>query len=590
MLNTQSDRLDYRELLAAPLGYQVDFAVGTTYSLDLQTLTAVCAILGLDVDVDSIIAESPPHMLEAIRRAGSKLLVFCQSGQITAPEKLNKLLPLLEDCVVEINLKNGKSFHPKIWFVRYKAKNKPDRFRLIVLSRNLTFDRSWDMALSLDSVSEAEQALEKSESTGENMRAFLVWLYKRVRGYNRQLAEKRKWLRSMAEVIANIEWCHAGKIFTKFDFIPYGIGVPSTDNLFKRYNKMLVISPFLSKGIIDEFARNRLMDSDCTLITRKSELPKLNTDLLSTFSTYTLRDEVIDGEDALSESDNVSSQDIHAKLYLRTLRSQSELYIGSANATNSAFYGGNVECLVALKGYQRYCNVDKLKADLGLLGDERTCAFAKVEPFDYPQGSDDLIHSRIEQAIRQFAALKKRATVKGVGPYQVFVEITPFTSNVALTLSPLMQPHRQPICDTMLFPDLQLQNVSEWYEVTAECEGLSLCRVVKIRTDGIPDERSAAIFSSLITTQGTFLAYVAFLLSDDHLSAYLENFAKGLGSFQPEFKQFDTPVLYERMLQVAAHNPERLYEIREVMALLSEEIIPQEFVALFEQFAKVVKK
>ena len=170
MLNAQSDRIDYRELLSPPPSYKVSFAVGTTYSLDLETLTAVCAIVGLNVEADTELTQSPLHMLEAIRRASGKLLIFCQSGQIKMPDKPNKLLPLLENCVSEVCLRNKRSFHPKTWFLKFKADGLPDKYRLIVMSRNLTFDRSWDVALRLDSAVRGEMFIEQDESTGEAMR------------------------------------------------------------------------------------------------------------------------------------------------------------------------------------------------------------------------------------------------------------------------------------------------------------------------------------------------------------------------------------------------------------------------------------
>ena len=39
MLNPENDRLDYGKILTPPGGYSLDFAVGTTYSLDLDALT-----------------------------------------------------------------------------------------------------------------------------------------------------------------------------------------------------------------------------------------------------------------------------------------------------------------------------------------------------------------------------------------------------------------------------------------------------------------------------------------------------------------------------------------------------------------------
>lgn len=47
------DRINYGEVLMPPVGYKLERAVGTTYSLDLETLTAVSIALGLIEDTDS---------------------------------------------------------------------------------------------------------------------------------------------------------------------------------------------------------------------------------------------------------------------------------------------------------------------------------------------------------------------------------------------------------------------------------------------------------------------------------------------------------------------------------------------------------
>jgi len=42
------------------------------------------------------------------------------------------------------------TFHPKVWILRYEPDDLPAKYRVIVLSRNLTYDRSWDIAAQLD--------------------------------------------------------------------------------------------------------------------------------------------------------------------------------------------------------------------------------------------------------------------------------------------------------------------------------------------------------------------------------------------------------------------------------------------------------
>lgn len=44
--DSNRDRTDYSGILMPPDGYRLDRAVGTTYSLDLEALTAVAICLG----------------------------------------------------------------------------------------------------------------------------------------------------------------------------------------------------------------------------------------------------------------------------------------------------------------------------------------------------------------------------------------------------------------------------------------------------------------------------------------------------------------------------------------------------------------
>jgi HKD family nuclease len=589
MLNAQSDRVDYRELLSPPLDYKIDFAVATTYSLDLETLTATCAIVGLNVEADAELTESPLHVLEAIRRASGKLLIFCQSGQIKTPDQPNKLLPLLENSVCEVSLKNKRSFHPKTWFVKFTADGLPDKYRLVVMSRNLTFDRSWDVALCLDSANKGEATLKKGDGTNAALNGFLQYLYKNTSAHTDQLKTKRRQLGKLAGEMPKVKWRSLGREFEGFTFIPYGIGMPAADHLSETFHKLFVISPFLSKSVIEGFAKNRLTDPDCTLITRKSELSKLNTELLTAFHTYTIKDNVVDGEERISETGDFKTQDIHAKVYLRTKYSDSELYIGSANASYHAFQGGNVECLICLWGKQRYLNVDKLKQDLFGM-DEKANPFEQVEPREYNADNEDEIVHALEEVVREFCALKKSAVVTAEkDSFAIAVSMKPLESEVKLTLSPLMKGNCLPVSESMRFTGLRLRDLSEWYIVKAKKNGKEVSRVLKIPTAGIPKNRDSAVFSDIVKDKNAFLNYIAFLLSDDFLAAFLESVKKGAGNFKFLNMSYDTPILYERMLKAAASDTGSLQEIREIIELANDHIVPPDFLRLYEQFEKAVK-
>lgn len=155
MLNPNNDRVDYGEILAPPADSFLDFAVGTTYSLDLDALVGASLALGLSAETDSELMQNPVFLLEALRSVGGKVALFCEGGQIHTPNRANELYILLEKMVFSVNIRKKSStgypsFHPKFWLIRYVNKSLEFIYRVVVLSRNMTFDHSWDVCYFMD--------------------------------------------------------------------------------------------------------------------------------------------------------------------------------------------------------------------------------------------------------------------------------------------------------------------------------------------------------------------------------------------------------------------------------------------------------
>ena len=124
--------------------------MAATYSLDLNTLLSIPIALFYAQTLEGIGSGERIQLLEAIKRCPDVLRVYHQQGRISVPKKHNRLYGLLESCVIGIPPKGVfSSFHPKVWVLRYEAEEESIRYRVIVLSRNLTYDRSWDIATSL---------------------------------------------------------------------------------------------------------------------------------------------------------------------------------------------------------------------------------------------------------------------------------------------------------------------------------------------------------------------------------------------------------------------------------------------------------
>ena len=154
--SSAKDRINYGESLMPPTGYRLERAVGTTYSLDFETLTAIAISLGLIEDTDSELVNNPISMLNALQKVSDKIVVFCEAGQIKCPGKSNKLFLMLEKMIAPVTLPFDKkthgygAFHPKTWLLEYVNREGNKSYRFAIMSRNLTFDHSWDVACALD--------------------------------------------------------------------------------------------------------------------------------------------------------------------------------------------------------------------------------------------------------------------------------------------------------------------------------------------------------------------------------------------------------------------------------------------------------
>src|SRR6266536_1505685 len=98
--------------------------------------------------------------LEALRRYADRITVFCQKGHISVPRSHERFFAYLEQSIVEVPAPHDLfTFQPKVWVLRYlphDGKSAP-LYRCICLSRNLTYDRSWDTVLVLDGAVGGEQ-------------------------------------------------------------------------------------------------------------------------------------------------------------------------------------------------------------------------------------------------------------------------------------------------------------------------------------------------------------------------------------------------------------------------------------------------
>ena len=343
----------YTEALMPPPGYVFDQAIGTTYSLDPTTILSVPVHLALagrresgDADVLAL--------LERLRRVADRMTVYVQRGRMLVPHGQHVLYGLLEPMVVEVTSPGGGAFHPKLWILRFVMPGDDQALlRALVLSRNLTGDRSWDLSLRPE-----------GEPRG------------RVRAANRARADLVRDLPDLAlGAMSDAKQAQAERIADEVRRTDWTVPEPFDSLRFhvirgKRWRpvpsrRLAVISPFLAEEALSELARTT--DEPVALVSRPETLGAMKSDPATIFERVLVLDDAAeseDGEDA-TERDMMG---LHAKAYLAEDGGEIHLYVGSAKATSAALVAGrNVELLAELTGRRhRGGGVDAILGEEGL--------------------------------------------------------------------------------------------------------------------------------------------------------------------------------------------------------------------------------
>jgi len=581
MLRLRHDRQDYEQLLSPPLGYETEFAVGTTYSMDMQALLGVCLALGLSASVDHNENDAPMLSFESIRRMMGKLIIFYDTSHLMAPKKENQLFILMEKIVFDVAIPH-QAFHPKLWVVKYSNQSGESLYRCVVMSRNLTFDRSWDVVA----------CLEGTTKDGLHNNGPLVDFLGVLGDFGKKKfapEAKLSALLNLGKEIGKVEFNLEDSPFSSYQFCPFGIPNHGKfeSKLFDPCQQMLVISPFLSSNVVDELGKATLSGSKKSiLITRKDELLKINKKLVRRFDFYSVSDDVCDAEFGISEGDesDAKTQEIHAKLYFKDNGSnESDLYLGSLNASFSAL-NGNIELLLRLMINNDSMTIKSLKRDLF----EEKDIFQQVTNLGETENIENDTQS-LETCIQDICHSSPSASLSFVGDYYTaevdFKQSFTCEDIVMIKISPFQRCDLvQDYSKSLVFRGLTLADLSEFYilEVCHRQKGSTpLRRIIKIRTDNMPLERDKAIVNNIIKDKDHFYLLIGYILGD-HVSEYDSIISPKSKSINREWQVMLGSGIYEKLLYIASHEPQKLDEISQLIDLVKgENKIPDGFQDLF---------
>jgi hypothetical protein len=601
LLTLENDRLDYGGQLRAPPGYALHSAIATTFSLDLETLAAASLALTLDQTLEEEeegeLSAERVALLESIDQLQKRLMVFYQRGNIKMPGKFNRLFTLLEPLLVPVVALEGAdgafaSFHPKVWLLRFSALDEDgaDRWRLLVLSRNLTFDRSWDLAVSIDG---------ETTRKGNGDPRLLAFLRSLAQDPH-LIAEIEVW----CDTLGHVAWTAPDQFDPAFEVLPGFHGDEKTASvpldLPDKLGDLLVVSPFLDadeQSMLAELASRTRDNARRTLISRGDTLDKVGRNVLDSWDCLSLSERVVDGEER-HENRAPMQQNIHAKLVVAKYGTQAIWHVGSANMTNAAF--GKPGKLASPRNRELMLRLTGKNGKIGpnaLLEAWKTSnAFHKHEFREAGPASpeEDSAMRRAVHALSSAAwLLHVKEDQSEPGRFDLRLDMQPESAAVRLptdyeaTVRLLCRDDPRTLGASMAWTGVSLTDISAFLPVEiVSPKGVRKRFVVQAALSvDLLERRKGALFRDIVGDGRKLLRYLELIL---HLDPSRTDWSRadGKGQGADVFGLDGKGALYEQLLRAASRAPRRMSRAIDIYQRIRAEVetLPEGLDALFDSF------
>ena len=645
MLEMDEGRISFAESLRPPAGYRTAFVVGTTYTLDLRALLGICIPLGLGFEPEALDNINPVSLFAALQELQGKMVVFCDKGHINADiggdARSQGLAILLEDMIHQVHVNkrhpNRKrrydglsSFHPKVWVSEYEPVSGKGHhcYRLIVMSRNLTFDTSWDAAIAIDGHPGSTNAC------GGHVADFLEFLAlgdsltsTEKDNTQRRGSHSRRILK-LAKAMRSVEFEITERDFDSVDFLPFGprkdadegklLNPYESELVNARYRNLLVASPFLSDAKdspLQLFLDKRSGKSGrFLLMSREDSLSHMNDEMRAAYECYApapwLSDVPLEGDgDDAPEAANYSN--LHAKVYYtEESSSKRHLYIGSLNASRNGMVN-NVEAMLHLSVRSGRLMFDKVaRAFLG--NEKKNGAFVPYRPMLVNIEVDVAAErfKRVFQASAKSVDFKAVSVVADETAYRIDVELDLMpaadeSGQISYTLRPLlaMIPEKLEIgpkggATKLSFAPVKLEQASALFVLEGlDAEGHTGSTIIVCPRNRFDDSaattetRSRALLESILAAhEGSLSLYIAhaFGVEDVGYGGGAERVSVGSAA---SHSNAIAPGLYERLLERAYSDPGTIRRAEYLVGMLPDGVASEqveELKALVAAFQKAV--
>jgi len=549
-------------------------------------------------------------MMEALRRYRDRFTVFCQAAQTKLPSTYTPLLTFLEPCIYEVKTKNKDGiFHPKVWALRFEADDGSIKYRVLCLSRNLTFDRSWDTVVSLDGdLIDRTNAISTSRPIAEFFAALPNLALKSIS------AQRRADIRKISDELRTVRFSwpdgfNADDCRFWISGIEPNAGSPFGSDL----DKSLIISPFLTNSVIEEFIHN---SKETSLISRLECLQELPQETLKRcknvfYMAPSLESEIVNEEEP---SAPIAEQlnGLHAKIYIIDRKRKASVFTGSFNATSAAM-NRNIEVMVELVGPKSRFGVEQFLSQ----GDEKNVAFVtllqKYDP-NVQQNTQENVSAKLDQAIQQ----AKRAVIDAQPQLNVIkaAEVSQFDLKLSWA-RPLKLPAEVTSLQAWPVTLKSLRSVSvgekgaEFFGLTyltltplmafstsvrVEQETLTTTFVMNIDLIDEPTDREDHVIKSILKNKDNVLRYILLMLNPfDGTANDLASAGIGISDEVGRVSPLSSNGLLETLLRALHRDPEQFSRIASLMESVkktsdTDAILDQDFQSIWEPIWSEAKR
>jgi hypothetical protein len=589
------------DALRPPPGHRVDVAVATTYSLDLIALLLAPLNFAMHEHRDDVDAVDPITLLETVRRYAEHTTVFCQAGAIHVPAAYRSVLTFTEDSVVEVAApREGRLFHPKVWTVRFCDADGKHQHRCLVLSRNLTFDQSWDTVLRLDQANDDGRPSLSSAPVADLLAALPGLALRPLHSMRRERIE------GLADSVRRVRLA-LPEGFDQGELLTLGLA-GSTSMEPGSFDRLLAMSAFLDAATMKDLGQ---ATTDLLVLSRAesldlvaSSLGEAQTYVLQRSADSTDQGGISGGPTSTVEPEDASpaqgpSRGLHAKTFIGELGSRAVVITGSANATRAGF-DGNVEVVARLEGPARMCGIDSVWD-----GTKDAPGMSRlVEPYTPRAVAPDVE----ERAANDWAIQRFHAALAAADPSLSVTEHDTDRYEMQLTIGEVLPPpdsssrvrllslpehvESRDLAPSVSWGPLGLLSITPYVVVTTTigrgAQRVRSASIVKAQLIGDVPQRRQRVLRAVLRTKSDVLRYLVFLLGDPALESM---FAASTGNWEGRAGlpggTYDDVALFEPLVRAVVRGDESLDRVASLLMELQEteggeDLIPDGFTVLWD--------